>query len=300
MTGPGRAARQLIITADDFGMSREVNEAVEEAHRKGVLTAASLVVTGDAAADAVERARRMPSLGVGLHLALVSADPALPPGEIPALMAPDGHGLGSSPERVGALMSLSPKVAAQARAETRAQLDLYRKTGLPLDHVDGHWHFHQHPTIVRTLVECAPEYGIRAVRVPFEPALPSWLPTRTRLARRIGIALAHRPLAAWMRRAFRQARILANDWFFGMTDGGGFNRDVLLGYLAHLPAGVTEIGLHPATRSWHSPFAPPAHWQVAAELAALTDPDVIQACRGPGRRLTTFSELVTKKDKAGC
>jgi hypothetical protein len=85
-----------------------------------------------------------------------------------------------------------------------------------------------------------------------------------------------------------------------MTDGGGFNRDVLLGYLAHLPAGVTEIGLHPATRSWHSPFAPPAHWQVAAELAALTDPDVIQACRGPGRRLTTFSELVTKKDKAGC
>ena len=60
MTGPGRATRQLIITADDFGMSREVNEAVEEAHRKGVLTAASLVVTGDAAADAVERARRMP------------------------------------------------------------------------------------------------------------------------------------------------------------------------------------------------------------------------------------------------
>src|SRR4051812_26981834 len=137
MTTPGRAARRLIITADDFGMSREVNEAVEEAHRKGVLTAASLVVTGDAAADAVERARRMPSLGVGLHLALVSADPALPPAEIPALMARDGHGLGSSPERVGALMSLSPKVAAQARAETRAQLDLYRKTGLPLDHVDG-------------------------------------------------------------------------------------------------------------------------------------------------------------------
>jgi hypothetical protein len=153
--------------------------------------------------------------------------------------------------------------------------------------------------IVRTLVDYAPEYGIRAVRVPYEPVLPSWHPTRTKLARRIGIALAHRPIAAWMRHAFRRARITANDWFFGMSDGGGFRRDVLLGYLDHLPAGVTEIGLHPATRNWHGPFAPPAHWQAAAELAALTDPDVIEACRGPGRRLTTFSELVRKKDKAG-
>lgn len=286
------SSRQVIVTADDFGMSREVNEAVEEAHRRGVLTAASLVVTGEAAADAVQRARRMPRLGIGLHLALVSADPALPPSEIPALMAADGRELGASPERVGAMMMLSRKVATQAEAETRAQFELYRRTGLPLDHVDGHWHFHQHPVLVRLLAAWAGEYGIRAVRVPYEPALPSWRVSRDRAGRRAAIALTHRPLASFMRRCFRRAGIVTNDWFFGMNDGGGVTRDVLLGYLRHLPPGLTEIGLHPAIASWRSSFAPPRHWRVAEELAALTDPDVLAACRRPDLQLTRFTDIV--------
>src|SRR5471030_1738174 len=79
----------LIVTADDFGMSIPVNEAVEEAHRKGVLTCASLVVAGEAAADAVRRAKRMPGLGVGLHLALLDAPSALSRNEIPDLLDPN-------------------------------------------------------------------------------------------------------------------------------------------------------------------------------------------------------------------
>ena len=54
-------------------MSLEVNEAVEQAHREGILTCASLVVAGDAAADAIARAKRLPKLGVGLHLAIYGA-----------------------------------------------------------------------------------------------------------------------------------------------------------------------------------------------------------------------------------
>lgn len=69
----------VIITADDFGAAIEVNEAVEAAHRDGILTAASLMVTGGAAADAVARAKRMPALRVGLHLVLVEGKPVLPP-----------------------------------------------------------------------------------------------------------------------------------------------------------------------------------------------------------------------------
>ena len=69
----GPMSARLIVTADDFGMSMEVNEAVEEAHRNGILTCASLVVAGDAAEDAVRRAKRLPGLGVGLHLAIFGA-----------------------------------------------------------------------------------------------------------------------------------------------------------------------------------------------------------------------------------
>ena len=52
--------KKLILTADDFGAAVEVNEAVERAHRDGILTAASLMVSGAAAHDAVTRARQMP------------------------------------------------------------------------------------------------------------------------------------------------------------------------------------------------------------------------------------------------
>ena len=70
--------RKLIVTADDFGAAREVNEAVELAHTRGILTAASLMMSGAAVGDAVARARRLPALRVGLHLVLVDGAPVLP------------------------------------------------------------------------------------------------------------------------------------------------------------------------------------------------------------------------------
>lgn len=284
--------RRVIITADDFGMSIEVNEAVEEAHRRGVLTSASLVVTGDAAADAIARARRMPELGVGLHIALLDAPAALGKEQIPELMDPDGRGLGRNPWKTGSKIALSPDVQRQALAEIRAQFELFRKSGLPLDHVDGHWHFHQHPTLLSELIALAPEFRIRAVRIPHEPAFESWRAAgRIGLGRRVMDLSAHWPLLRRMRRMLRSAGIASNDWFFGKNDGGAIGRDWLLRLFGHLPEGVSEIGLHPASRSWASPYAPPAHWRVVDELAALVDPDVVAACRRPGLRLSKFSEL---------
>ena len=65
----------LIVTADDFGAAPEVNEAVEIAHTRGILTAASLMMSGTAVGDAIARARRLPTLRVGLHLVLVDSPP---------------------------------------------------------------------------------------------------------------------------------------------------------------------------------------------------------------------------------
>jgi len=86
--------RKLIVTGDDFGLAVPVNEAIEEAHRRGILTTASLMVGAGVVADAVERARRLPTLKVGLHLVLVEGRPVLPPREIPDLV--DGEGEFSS------------------------------------------------------------------------------------------------------------------------------------------------------------------------------------------------------------
>lgn len=283
----------LIVTADDFGMSLDVNEAVEEAHRKGILTCASLVVTGDAAEDAVRRARRMPGLGVGLHLALLAAPPASPPETVPVLMHPGGGGLGFAPGLTGLRIATSKSAFDQARREIQAQLELYRKTGLPLDHLDGHWHFHQHPRILRAATELAGQYGLRAVRVPYEPAFPSWRVAGCReLPRRVGMAGAHRLLAAHMRRRLRMAGMVYNDWFFGMYDGGALDKAYLLRLIARPLPGITEIGLHPAIRRWSGPHAPPGDWRAEDELAALVDPEVVEAYRSGPARLIRFSDLV--------
>lgn len=274
--------RALIVTADDFGLSVEVNEAVEEAHRKGVLTCASLVVTGEAAADAVRRARKMPGLGVGLHLALVDAPSALKPAEIPDLLEPGADYLGSRPAVTGAKIAMVREVREQARAEANAQFALFRKTGLPLDHVDGHWHFHQHPTILGFIVDDFKDaFGVRAVRTANEPALPSWRAAgRKDLVRRGRTALANSLLWGSARARLKKAGIWCNDWFFGLNDGGAVTRELMLGYIRNLPGGVSEIGLHPASAPLSGPFAPPAHWRVTDELDALVDPDVVEACKG--------------------
>ena len=137
--------KRLIVTADDFGLAPAVNEAVEQGHRRGILSAASLMVAAPAAADAVARAKRLPKLGVGLHLVLVDGRPVLPPAEIPDLVGPDGRFL-ADPFRAGVKIFRNPAARRQMEREMRAQLEAFHATGLALDHVNAHHHFHTHPT----------------------------------------------------------------------------------------------------------------------------------------------------------
>jgi hypothetical protein len=67
--------KRLVVNADDFGFTRGVNQGIVEAHRSGILTAATLMATGAAFDHAVELARQNPSLDVGCHLVLVGENP---------------------------------------------------------------------------------------------------------------------------------------------------------------------------------------------------------------------------------
>ncbi|HEX4439875.1 MAG TPA: ChbG/HpnK family deacetylase, partial [Thermoanaerobaculia bacterium] len=135
----GARLKRLVVTGDDFGFSDGVNAAIVEAHEHGVLTSASLMVTGDASTGAVAAARELPTLSVGLHLVLVSGRAVLPPPRIPHLVGPDGR-FRDSPTAAGLVYRFHPAARRELRAEIRAQLERFRETGLPLAHVDGHLH----------------------------------------------------------------------------------------------------------------------------------------------------------------
>jgi hopanoid biosynthesis associated protein HpnK len=257
--------KRLIVTADDFGAAVAVNDAVERAHCDGILTAASLMVSGAAAADAVTRARALPSLRVGLHLVLVEGRPVLPRQVVPDLV--DGNGFfRTDMARAGAAMFFLPHVRRQLAAEIEAQFAAYAATGLALDHVNAHKHFHLHPTIASLIVKIGAAHGVRGARVPLEPqAVLAKIESHTPS----GVVALTTPFAKLLRGRFRRAGIAAPDSVFGLAWSGAMTPDRLAGLLEHLPDGLSEIYMHPATGTY--PGAAPGY-RYSEELAALTDP----------------------------
>ena len=255
----------LIITADDFGLHTAVNEAVEQASREGVLTAASLMVAAPAAADAIRRARELPNLRVGLHLVLADGRAMLAPDLIPALA--DGSGRMNSRMFVNGVRFFAfPGVRRQLEAEIRAQFSAFARTGLTLDHVNVHKHFHLHPTLLEMVVRIGREFGVTAVRVPDEPL---WFAAQGGRWFAGANAALLAPWIALMKRRLRKAQILHNDRIFGVGASGAMDEAKLLAILERLPAGVTEIYLHPATESGSAIASSMSTYRHADELAAL-------------------------------
>ena len=258
-----------MITADDFGADVAVNEAVEIAHTRGILTAASLMVSGAAVEDAVARAQAMPALGVGLHLVLVDGRPVLPAEQVPALVGPDGR-FHDNMLRTAFAISFNPAAHAQMRAEVEAQFARFATTGLPLDHVNAHKHFHLHPVILATILDVGKAYGLRAIRCPREgKGLMAWW-------------------AGLLGRRLRRAGYATNDAVVGLTHSGAFTAQRMRAALADLPEGLTEIYTHPATADrW--PGAAPGYGY-RAELAALTDPHAKTLLQASGALAGTFAQ----------
>jgi hopanoid biosynthesis associated protein HpnK len=282
----------LIVTADDFGLHAAVNSAVAQAAREGVLTSASLMVAAPAAADAVRVARGLPDLSVGLHLVLADGWSVLPQRSIPALVDSQGR-FGNNMVRDGVRFFALPAVRRQLEAEIRAQFQAFAATGLPLDHVNAHKHFHLHPTLLEMLLRIGGEFGVPAVRLPREPA---WV------ARRAGGAIAGpavtgllSPWLAIMRRRLRAARVTHNDYVFGLSDSGAMNEARLLEILGKLPDGATEIYLHPAVESGAAIAASMSGYRHAEELAALLSPRVRTAISASGARTGGFRLLAATR-----
>jgi chitin disaccharide deacetylase len=283
--------KRLIVTADDFGAAAEVNEAVEAAHRAGVLSAASLMVGAPCAADAIARARRLPGLRVGLHLTLLQGRPVLPAAAIPQLVSPRGAFL-SSPAALGARLSASPGARRQLAEEIRAQFAAFSASGLELDHCNAHLHFHLHPLVGRLVESIGRDFGLRAVRLPLEPVevlrrveRPAWS----------AAAALTVPFALALRRRLAAANLLIAERTFGLRWSGQMSRARLAGIVRHLPEGVSEIYLHPATGAY--PGAAPGY-RYREELEALTAPEVVAACREPTVRLGGFGDFLPAEPAA--
>jgi chitin disaccharide deacetylase len=242
------------------------------------------MVAGAAAADAVERAHRLKRLRVGLHVVLVEGTPMLPPEKVPGLVDASGR-FRTGMVRLAFDIAVRPSVRAQLRAEIEAQFRAFQATGLALDHVNAHKHFHMHPHIASDIIAIGRRHGVHALRVPCEPHA---VLAKVELGAR-GFPAFVAPWTRLLAGRARRAGLLAPDHVFGLAWSGAMTADRLRRLIPLLPDGLTEIYFHPATRDSFADSAP--GYRYAEELAALTDPEVIALTRRPDVRLGGFSDF---------
>ena len=268
------SGKQIIITADDFGISQEINEAVEIAHTQGILSATSLMVGEAFAEDAARRAKLMPSLGVGLHLALTRGKSVLDPKKIPDLVDASGR-FKDNLFMCGLRFFFNSKVHLQLAAEINAQFKAFQNFELKLDHVNVHNHMHMHPTVLDLILNIGGNFGMRAMRLPKTPHAPIYL----------------KPWMLHIKNKLNDNNIHHNDVLMGLSETGKMNSTTMQQCLKNLSSGVTEIMCHPATGPWAGLDTHAKHFNFDKELAALIHPDVKTALKNTKAKVIRFGDL---------
>jgi hopanoid biosynthesis associated protein HpnK len=263
--------RRLIVNADDFGRSESINQAVIQARQRGVLTTASLMVTGAAFESAARLARENPRLGVGLHLTLCRGRSVLPASEIPTLVDRNQN-FRDSPIAAGFKYFFSTRARLEIAREVAAQFARFLETGLPLDHVNGHLHFHLHPAVFQP-------WKCRAVRLVFDPLRIDFPLGAGRPVYRLGHALIFSWLSRRARPRLRGASIAHTDFTFGLLENERVTEDYILKLLRVLPAGDSELYSHPSLDHFEH------------EYQALVSPRVREAIQREEIELIRYQDL---------
>jgi len=280
------AVKTLIVNADDFGLSREVNAAIVKAHREGILTSASLMVAEAHRDEAISLAREYPGLDVGLHAVVCRGRSVLPPAEI----APAVDALGRFPDNpvlTGLRWYFDRQLRAKLEAELRAQVEQHLELVGYLNHIDGHLNFHVHPVVADILVGLAVKYKVPCLRVPRERVLTTLRLRRDHAVRKAFEAAIFRALSSRTRRLMRKCGLKSTDSLFGLHQSGHLDEEYVVAVIKGLREGATELYFHPAMDVGDTPPSAPAQ----VELEILTSPRVRDTLVARGVRLTNFAEL---------
>ena len=291
---PSDKMKELILNADDFGLTRGVNQGIIRAHRDGILTSATLMATGPAFEDAVSLARANPQLGVGCHLVLTGGAPVAPYREIRSLVG-KGRGLPKSLGLLLARISLGRVRPEDLERELRAQIEKIREAGIEPTHIDTHKHTHAHPVIMGALGRVAREFGITRVRKPTENLRHSWASVRNGgriLSRQLAAAATAKVVARRFQAIAGQYGLKYPENFLGLAMTGRLGPEGLRCLIDMLPEGRTEIMVHPGVcDSELTSTGTRLRKQRQVELRGVTDPGVKRAVLEQGIRLISFREL---------
>jgi len=266
--------KQLIVNADDFGFSPEINQGIVEAFLKGIVTSTTLVANGKAFHDACQLAVQY-ALPTGIHFNLTDGKPLLPPDRIPSLVNDKGEFLG---KKLFLRRSMAGKISKyQIEDELFTQIERMALHGIMPDHFDSHHHIHTWPFVSPVFKKIAWSTGIvkmRYISYPFlhqQKLYPFLQNTATAMSNQFS----------------RYSCFNRTDYFAGFCMYQASNKlEALFDILIYLPKGLTELMVHPGYVSRNNVGY--YNNQRVQELKALCSSDVQNYIRRHKIRLCSF------------
>lgn len=268
---------KLIINADDFGMTENINCGIKQAHLNGIVTAASIMANGEAFEDAVKISKDLPNLDVGVHLTIIDGIPLLPSSRIKTLLDSRGQFYKGAWE-----FPLSKIDLKEVYAELKAQVEKVKARGVPISHFDGHMHMHIFPAILTVVVNLAKEFNIPFIRCPFEST--GWGSFFKKPSRFLQLQALN-----FFSSKGRKQIAMSADHFTGFLFGGCLNKINLQKTISHLPKdGTCELMCHPGLQNMKI-------YKRKDELDALCDADIKRTIEANRIRVCSFRELAREQ-----
>jgi hopanoid biosynthesis associated protein HpnK len=282
--------KRLIVNADDFGLSPEVNGGIMRAHRDGILRSASLMVAEPAARAAAEMARDNPKLDVGLHAVVCRGRSVLDASRLGAAVGASGEFI-DNPVAAGMRYFFDRSMRAAMTDELRAQVERHLELVGYLNHIDGHLNFHVHPLFADILVDLAVEYKVPCIRLPRERVMTTIRLRQDNAVRKLVESIIFRTLSRRTGRMMAERGLVSTDKLFGLHQSGHLSEDYVVGVIDRIREGTTELYFHPAADIGGIP--PAAEAQLEVEI--LTGQRVHDAIDRNKIELITFADLANRK-----
>lgn len=272
----------LIINADDFGVTKKINNGIINSYVNGVLTSTSIMANGEAFRDAVRLSRKIPDLSIGVHLVLVGEKSVLPPQEVPSIIGPNGRLIENYSLFIHKFF-LRQIRRIDIKKEIRAQIEKILAAGIDISHINGHQHLHVLPWILDLVLELAKEYKISWVRNSYDCI------TSKKQWDQLGL----RVIANIAKNKIKKRKLKTSDYFYGAGYSGKLTEKNLLYVLENIPQGISELMCHPGDYDAQLKSRYKRFWGCGwkEEQDALTSARVKNFIERKEIILTSYSEL---------
>ena len=277
-------AKELIINADDYGISDDINAGIMDCYSKGIVTDISLLAVGDEFDHAVELAKKNGIKSIGTHLALTGGFKAMKNSSITDENGRFAYGFFWLFGKI--LFGVIKE--KDIYDEFKAQVKRVKEQGFAVSHIDSHEHVHMFPRILKVLLSVAREENITYIRFPREHV------NKKEFIKEPVNALRNMALSAACnisRRSLNDSDIKHNDHFIGHFHAHRLSEKDFMSFIPDIKDGLTELGCHPGYFGEHISKVRPWYKNCEKELQILCDNNTRDAIKKQSITLVSYGSL---------